>query len=177
MPGDEDALVQWADNWNVARNLRDSFPHPYTLPDAWRWIAQCNSNPGPLLDFAIELSGQVVGGIGLQPQSDIFRCTIELGYWIAEPYWGRGIASEAVDAIVWYGFEMLPEITSIQARHIASNPASGRVLEKCGFRLEGRLRDAAVKAGIVSDVLVYSKTRKDVETAGRVKKGPRFTRP
>lgn len=161
--GDEDALVRYADNWKVARHLRDTFPHPYTRAAAERWVAYNASIQGPTLDFAITLDGEAIGGIGFLRNEDIFRCALELGYWLAEPFWGRGLIAEAIAAVVDYAFATFPEVTVVQARHVVSNPASGRALEKAGFQLEGRLRDAAVKRGVVSDLLVYSRTRAEHE--------------
>jgi len=171
-PGDEDALVRYADNPNVAQHLRDTFPHPYTRTAAERWVAYNASLHGPTLDFAITLDGEAVGGIGLLRKQDIFRCGLELGYWLGEPFWGRGLIPEAIVAIVDYAFATFPEVTVVQARHVISNPASGRVLEKAGFQLEGRLRDAAVKRGVVSDLLVYSRTRAEHERAQRDEGAP-----
>jgi [ribosomal protein S5]-alanine N-acetyltransferase len=160
-PVDEAALVRYANNWNVARYLRDAFPHPYTLADAQQWIARNTSVVSPTLDFAIILDTEAIGSVGLLPKTDIWRCGMELGYWVAEPFWGQGIASEAVAAAVGYAFNTFPDITVVHARHVVSNIASGRVLTKCGFALDGRLRQAAIKNGVVSDVLVYSRTRVD----------------
>ena len=165
--GDEDALVRYADNGNVARYLRDTFPHPYTHTAAERWVAYNASVQGPTLDFAITLEGEAIGGIGFLRNEDMFRCALELGYWLAEPFWGRGLIAEAIAAVVDYAFATFPEITVVQARHVAANAASGRALLKAGFELEGRLRDAAIKGGLVSDVLVYSRTRADHARAAR----------
>jgi RimJ/RimL family protein N-acetyltransferase len=157
--------VHYADNWKVAQHLRDTFPHPYTRAAAERWVAYNAAVQGPTLDFAITLDGEAIGGIGFLRNEDIFRCALELGYWLGEPFWGRGFVAEAIVAVVDYAFATFPEVTVVQARHIVSNPASGRVLEKAGFQLEGRLRDAAVKRGVVSDLLVYSRTRAEHEQA------------
>ena len=158
---DEDALVRHADNPNVARTLRDAFPQPYTRDDARRWLEARAGDQGPTLDFAIELDGEAVGGVGFKTRSDIRRLSLEVGYWLAEPHWGRGLVAEAVAAVVDYAFATFHEIEVVQAHHIASNPASGRVLEKCGFHLDGRLRRAAVKEGVVEDLLIWSRTRDD----------------
>ena len=157
--------MRYADNPNVARHLRETFPQPYDRDAAQRWIAYNATVQGPTLDFAITLDGEAIGGIGLLRKSDIFKCALELGYWLAEPFWGRGLVPEAIAAIVGYAFATFPEVTVVQARHMVTNPASGRVLEKAGFQLEGRLRDAAIKYGIVSDLLVYSRTRAEHERA------------
>jgi len=170
--GDEDALVRYADNPNVAQHLRDTFPHPYTRTAAERWVAYNASLHGPTLDFAIALDGEAIGGIGFLRNEDIFRCALEIGYWLGEPFWGRGLIPEAIVAIVDYAFATFPEVTVVQARHVVSNPASGRVLEKAGFQLEGRLRDAAVKRGVVSDLLVYSRTRAEHDRAPRDEGAP-----
>ena len=158
---DEDALVRYANNRNIARTLRDAFPHPYTRDDARQWLEARAADDGPTLDFAIELDGEAVGSVGLKTRSDILRRSLEVGYWLAEPLWGRGLVPEAVSAVVDYAFATFHEIEVVQAHHIASNPSSGRVLEKCGFRLDGRLRRAAIKEGVVEDLLVYSRTRDD----------------
>ena len=167
--GDEDAIVRHADNPRVARYLRDVFPRPYTRAEAERWVAYNAAVKGPALDFAITLDGEAIGGIGLIPNPDMFRCSVELGYWLGEPFWGRGLVAEAVTAMVGYAFATFPEVTVVQARHVEPNANSGRVLLKAGFQLEGRLRDAAVKNGVVSDVLVYSRTRAEHEDATRPK--------
>ena len=161
--GDEEALVRHADNANVVRHLRDAFPHPYTRAAAEKWVAHNLAREGPPVDFAITLDGEPIGGIGLIPKSDIFRCSVELGYWLAEPFWGRGIIAEAVTAVVDYAFATFPEVAVVQARHVDANPGSARVLEKAGFRLDGRLRRAAIKAGVVHDLLCWSRTREEHE--------------
>lgn len=159
--------MRYADNGNVARYLRDTFPHPYNRAAAERWVAYNASVQGPTLDFAITLDGEAIGGIGFLRKEDMFRCGLELGYWLAEPFWGRGLIPEAIAAAVDYAFTTFPEVAAVQARHVTANAASGRVLLKSGFQLDGRLRDAAVKGGVVSDVLVYSRTRADQERAAR----------
>jgi RimJ/RimL family protein N-acetyltransferase len=165
---DEEGLVELANNWNVARNLSDAFPHPYTRESARQWVAsQTATDAAPARHFAIVFEGRAVGSVGLVPKTDIFRCAMELGYWIGEPFWGRGFASEAVRAVVRWAFATYPEVAAIQARHFASNPDSGRVLARCGFQLDGRLRDGAIKQGVLHDVLVYSRTRRDEEHAGQ----------
>jgi RimJ/RimL family protein N-acetyltransferase len=159
--GDEHALVRYANNWNVARHLREAFPHPYTAEHALQWLARNASVEGPTLEFAVVLDHEPIGSIGLLRKSDIWRCGLELGYWIAEPFWSRGFATEAVATVVRYAFDTFPDIAVVHARHVVTNPASGRVLLKCGFHLDGRLRKAAIKNGVVSDVLVYSRIRTD----------------
>ena len=159
--------MRYADNPNVARHLRDRFPQPYTRAAAQEWVAYNATVQGPPLDFAITLDREAIGGIGFLRNEDMFGCALELGYWLGEPFWGRGFMPEAIVAMVDYAFATFPEITVVQARHVAANPTSGRALLKAGFQLEGRLRDAAVKRGVVSDVLAYSRTRTEHEHAPR----------
>ena len=96
--GDEDALVRHANNPNVARNMRDRFPHPYTSADAQWWIAHASAQ-SPSTDFAIVVDGEAAGGIGFILQEDVARRSVEIGYWLGEAYWGRGIATDAVRAL------------------------------------------------------------------------------
>ena len=153
---DASALVQAANNRNVSVMLRDMFPHPYTRDDAEGYLAAAISGESEAIRFCIEVDCSAAGGIGLHPQSDINRLTFELGYWLAEPYWGRGIMSAAVRATVAHGFETLP-LERIEAYVFANNPASARVLEKCGFSFEGRLRRNVIKNGEVLDSLMFAK--------------------
>ncbi len=154
---DAPALAQAANNRNVWISLRDRMPHPYTLADAEDYIRQRFDADSELI-FCIEADGSAVGGIGLHPQEDVCRITAELGYWLAEAYWGRGITTEAVRAIVRHGFNTRP-LERIEAFVYANNPASARVLEKAGFTFEGCLRRNVIKDGQVLDSLVYARLR------------------
>lgn len=158
---DAAALVEAANNRNVSMNLRDMFPHPYTRADAEGYLAVAAVGEQAERRFCIEVDGRAVGGIGLHPQADVNRLTAELGYWLAEPFWGRGIMSGAVPAMVAHGFKTLP-LERIEAFVFANNPASARVLEKCGFTLEGRMRRNVIKDGQVLDSLVYSILREEI---------------
>src|SRR5688572_4856785 len=102
-PDDRDAIVRHANNWNVARNLRDRFPHPYTVADAEAWLA-CAPTQSPATNFAIATAEELIGGISIELQTDVFRRGAELGYWLGESYWGRGIATAAVRAFTPYAF-------------------------------------------------------------------------
>ncbi len=157
--GDEPSLVRHADNYEVWRRLRDRFPHPYTRADAERWIAFAQRQE-PQTHFAIEVDGEAVGGIGLEPGSDIERCSAEIGYWLGETFWGRGIITAAVRAVTCYGFETLG-LTRIFAVPFANSSASIRVLEKCGYVREGVMRRSAIKEGVVLDQLLYARTDRD----------------
>ena len=152
---DEESLVRQANNRHIWRNLRDIFPHPYTAADARAWLEQVQ---GAELSFAIEVDGQAVGGIGLHRQDDVHRRSAEIGYWLGEAYWGRGIATEAVRAITAYGFEH-SDLIRIYALVFAWNAASIRVVEKAGYQFEGRRRKAVVKDGQIIDDLLYAIVR------------------
>jgi RimJ/RimL family protein N-acetyltransferase len=158
--GDELSLVRHANNRDVWINLRDLFPHPYTLADARRWIndqiRQRETN-----QWAIEVDGHAVGGIGIQPRQDVNRISVEIGFWLGEEYWGRGIMTEAVGAITRYAFSTRG-FTRVFAEVFEWNDASMRVLEKNGFVREGVLRSNAIKAGQVIDQVVYAAVRDEI---------------
>jgi ribosomal-protein-alanine N-acetyltransferase len=156
-PGDEPSLVRHANNYNVWRNLRDRFPHPYTMDDARFWIEQA-SKEEPETNFALAVDGAAVGGIGLILQPDIYRRSAEIGYWVGEEFWGRGIVSEAVRTITGWAFDSF-DICRIYAAVFEWNPASMRVLEKAGFQFEARLRKAVTKEGKTVDDLIYAIVR------------------
>jgi len=152
--GDEESLVRHANNPNVARNLRDRFPHPYTLTDARSWVRHARSQD-PITDFAIVVNGEAAGGIGFELQRDVARRSAELGYWLGEAHWGRGIVTEGVRALTRLMFSNF-DLNRIYSTVFDGNPASVRVLEKAGFTFEGRMRKAAVKGGRTLDVLLYA---------------------
>jgi RimJ/RimL family protein N-acetyltransferase len=159
---DEQALARHADNRNVWRNLRDGFPHPYTLADAREYISHYagrSEAPG----FAIDLAGEAVGSIALHPQQDVARLSAELGYWLAEPYWNQGIMTEAVKAVTHFGLSQLGFIR-IYAQPFEWNQASMRVLEKAGYTFEGRHRKAVTKDGQTIDEFVYAILHNDLRS-------------
>jgi RimJ/RimL family protein N-acetyltransferase len=155
--GDSAALVEHANNRNVWLNLRDRFPHPYTTRDARKFLAAVIGQR-PECSFAIEVDGAAVGGIGFRIQSDVERIGAELGYWIGETYWGRGIATAAVRAVTEHALAA-HDLVRVFALPFAHNRASARVLEKAGFALEGVLRSSAIKDGRVLDQLLYARIR------------------
>ena len=129
--GDEESLVRYADNYNIWRNVRDSFPQPYTWQHAQDWIALCQSEQTPTV-FAIEINGEAVGSIGIILQKDIYCKNAEIGYWLAEPFWGRGIMAEALEKMCQYAFQTFA-IQWVYACVFEYNTSSMRVLEKVGF--------------------------------------------
>ncbi|MDR0362441.1 MAG: GNAT family N-acetyltransferase [Planctomycetota bacterium] len=155
--GDRDRLVAIADNPNVARTLADRFPHPYAREDAENWLARVKTETRPC-NMAIEWRGELVGGIGIEPMADVHSGTAELGYWLGEPYWGKGIATRAAGLIISYAFDELLFIR-LQASVFAGNPASCRVLEKNGFVREGVLRKHIRKNGRIRDAFLYARLR------------------
>jgi [ribosomal protein S5]-alanine N-acetyltransferase len=155
--GDEVSLVRHANNRNVWRNLRDAFPHPYTAADAKRWIETANPTT-PITNFAIVVDGAAVGGIGLVLREDVFRRSAEIGYWLGEEFWGRGIATEAVRAVTDYAFATF-DLCRLYAGVFDWNPASSRVLEKAGYELEARMKKSVTKDGETIDELIYSIVR------------------
>jgi RimJ/RimL family protein N-acetyltransferase len=155
---DEDALVRHANNRNISRNLRDVFPYPYTATDAQDFLLGVMPLT-PLTTFAVEVDGEAAGGISLRVLGDIYRRTAEIGYWLSEDHWGRGIMTDAVMAITAYGFDHL-DLLRIEADVFARNPASMRVLEKAGFEREGWLRQRITKDGETIDAAVYGLLRR-----------------
>jgi RimJ/RimL family protein N-acetyltransferase len=151
---DAPALARHANDRSVWRNLRDAFPHPYTLADAERWI-RAATGAQPVTNFAIAVRDEAAGGIGIILGQDVYARTAELGYWLGQPFWGRGIMTEAVGAFTEYAFAHFA-LHRIAARVFEWNPASARVLEKCGYRLEGRCRRAVTKDGRTMDELLYA---------------------
>ncbi|MEI7926127.1 MAG: GNAT family protein [Chloroflexota bacterium] len=149
---DLESLVLHADNPRIAANLRDVFPSPYTRADGEAWLAMTEAHR---TNFAIEVGGAAVGGIGLRLGEDVHRRTAEIGYWLGEAYWGRGIVTEAVGALTRWGIEAF-DLVRIDAHVFAPNVASARVLEKNGYALEGRLRKRVEKRGEILDALVYA---------------------
>lgn len=156
-PSDAASLARHANNVRIWDNVRDYFPHPYKQTDADAFIALA-SGKRPAQDFAIVIGGEAVGCIGYVPGTDIERVSAEVGYWLGQPYWGRGVMSEAVDALAEHVFTTTG-ILRLFATVFDRNTASMRVLEKAGFRKVGILRKAAVKNGQVLDLHYYERTR------------------
>lgn len=150
---DTASLCLHANNSNVAMNLRDIFPFPYTLSDAEFFIINIASNPKNLV-LAFEIDGNACGAVGIHPDADANQA--ELGYWLGEQYWGKGIATEAVNAIVDYGFQTL-SLKRIHASVFEQNKASMRVLEKCGFVKEVINKKAILKNNVFLDEHVFAK--------------------
>jgi [ribosomal protein S5]-alanine N-acetyltransferase len=151
--GDEHALSKYANNRKIWLNLRDLFPFPYTLEDAKWWIKHAGEKPGT--NFAIINGNEAIGGIGLVLQNDVYRRSAEVGYWLGEPFWGRGIATAAVNAMAKHSFAAF-DLARLYATVFEWNPASRSVLEKNGFQLEGIMRKSITKDGLTIDSFLYS---------------------
>ena len=144
--GDLDSMVEQANNRRIWINLRDAFPHPYTRQDGRAYLRRART-ASPETTFAIAVGGAAIGSIGFVLRSDVERVSAEIGYWIGEAFWGRGIATEALAAITRYAIDA-HALTRVYALPFARNAASCRVLEKAGYVLEGRLCRSAIKDGI-----------------------------
>lgn len=154
---DISAIVRYAGDRRIWRNLRDAFPHPYTQEEAQEWV-QTAPQRRPETHFAIEMNGEAIGGVGLNLKYDVYRRGGEIGYWLGVPFWGRQLATEVVVAMTPWAIRTF-DLCRVQANVFAWNPASVRVLEKAGYTFEGRLRNAVWKDGALTDELIYSVLR------------------
>ncbi len=154
-------LITLAGNYGVAKNTLN-IPHPYTNADAQHWLQLTRQGhaQGTAYAFALELraTGEFIGGIGLTLAPRFDRA--EAGYWLGQPYWGRGLATEALAAVLRFGFGELG-LNKIYATHIASNPASGRVMLKNGMLKEGELAQHTKRDGHYHDLWQYRLTRQE----------------
>ena len=152
--GDADAIVRHANNMNVAKQLRDRFPHPYTHANAVAFLKSACATRSPS-NFAILVDGQPAGGIGFVAGTDVERYSAEVGYWLGESCWGRGVTTEALTLLSTYAFTDL-NLLRLFALPFADNTGSIRVLEKAGYQLEGILRSSSVKFGRPRDQALYA---------------------
>jgi RimJ/RimL family protein N-acetyltransferase len=157
--GDLPSLVRHANNRRVWLQLRDRFPHPYTEAHAREFLDHVMGE-SPSTVWAIIVDGEAAGGIGIVRLADVERVSAEIGYWLGERYWGRGIATEAVRAVTKEAFRRF-DLERLFAVPFADNAASIRVLEKAGYVLEGRMRRSAIKDGVIRDQLLYASYREE----------------
>ena len=153
-PDDAQSLSIQGNNHNVWRNLRDRFPHPLTVSDTQQYI-EATLKQSPQNVFAIEVEGEAAGVISLTMGEGERRHSAELGYWLGEPFWGRGIVTAAVEGVTSYATKELG-LSRIESYVFAWNPASARVLEKVGFTREGVLRNSVIKDGVLLDRWLYA---------------------
>ena len=154
---DATSVARHANSRQIWLNLRDLFPHPYTVADAESYIGRA-ADEMPVTRFAVDVDGDAVGSVSLRLGTDIERRTAEIGYWLGEAYWGRGIMSVAVAAATAYAFREL-DLLRVFAVPFVRNPASARVLERAGYQREGTMRRSAVKDGEVLDQHLYAALR------------------
>ena len=154
-----DSLAEHANNINVAKNLRDRFPHPYTRNNARDFLKYAASLQDQS-NLAIEVAGAAVGAIGYVIGQDVERFSAEIGYWLGETFWGRGIVTEALVLTTEHAFRHM-NILRMFAVPFAENAGSVRVLEKAGYIYEGRLRSSSVKSGTARDQLLYARVNPD----------------
>jgi RimJ/RimL family protein N-acetyltransferase len=155
------SLAMHANDRRISLNMRDAFPHPYTAADAAAFLAIAVSMQ-PRTWFAVTVDGEAVGGIGYTLHGDVERVSAEIGYWLGAAFWGRGIMTAALRAVTTYAFREHPELRRIYAVPYVTSIASAHILEKTGYRLEGRLRQSVIKDGHVLDQFMYAILRDEV---------------
>lgn len=151
-PKDVNDLIKYGNNPEIARYMTNRFPYPYTKKNAEDFIAFARSH-NPTRLFAIEVNEETVGGVGIHPQEDVHCKNAELGYWIGAPFQGKGIITNVIQEIIVYAFEQF-EINRIFGLVFGNNPASLRVLHKCGFEEEARFNKTIYKNGELLDAII-----------------------
>jgi RimJ/RimL family protein N-acetyltransferase len=151
---DAESISRHANDREIWLNLRDLFPYPYTVTNA-EWYIGHVAGESPPLGFGIDVNGAIVGSISLKPGTDIERVNAEIGYWLGQEFWGRGIVTDAVIGMTQYAFGEL-QFNRVFAVPFARNPASCRVLEKAGYVREGVMRRSAIKDGVLQDQCLYA---------------------
>ena len=167
--GDEESLVRHASNRHIWNNVRDFFPHPYTPRDANTWVRSNRSYQQPN-NLAVDIDGQAVGNIGFTVKDDIYRYNAEIGYWLGETHWRRGIMSEALPIMTEYIFGNF-QVNRIFACVLEGNIGSMRVLEAAGYRHEAIHRKAAVKNNQYLDEHIFAMLRSERQRAESVEQG------
>ena len=156
---DAESVTLHANNQNVARQLRDRFPHPYTRAHAAAFLKTAVAAEHPT-NLCIDVDGEAVGGIGFVCGSDVERFSAEIGYWLSERHWGQGIVTEALMLVTEHAFSTF-NVLRLFALPFADNAASIRVLEKAGYVREGILRFSSVKYGQRRDQMLYARINPD----------------
>jgi len=158
--GDASRLASIANNKNIADNLRDGLPFPYTENDARDWLNMILQENFPTRFFAISVDDLVVGSIGLVSKTDIYRKNFEIGYFLDQKHWGKSIMTKAIKAVTAYAFREF-DIVRVYAEPFADNPGSRRVLEKAGFTHEATFKKNVIKNGIIKDSCIYAVLKED----------------
>jgi RimJ/RimL family protein N-acetyltransferase len=162
VPEDARSLAAHADDPAVARNMFDAFPQPYTLEAATAWATHESHSGAFGWVWGIVVDGGVIGCIGLRPEQGWLRCNAEIGYWIGQAHWRRGIASDALRQVTDWAFAAVSEITRIHADIFSWNDGSQAVARKCGYVREGLLKQSAIKDGRVIDRVVWATYRTEI---------------
>lgn len=156
---DLSSLKKYADNEKIAQFMTNKFPYPFTEEKGIAFINFATKD-NPIHIFAIDFEGEAIGGIGIHPLEDIFKKNAELGYWLAEPYWGKGIMGIAILKILDFAFQTY-DINRVFARPFGNNHSSQKLLEKSNFKLEGRFEQVIYKNGAYQDEWVYAIKREN----------------
>jgi [ribosomal protein S5]-alanine N-acetyltransferase len=154
------SLLRYANNKAIADNLRDGFSNPYTLEDARRFLEMANAGDSRMLILAIDSRGEAIGSVGATMKQDVYRKNIEIGYWLAEPFWGRGIMTAVIRKFafhLWLSYD----VRRIYAEPFTNNSASRKALEKAGFTCEAVFKQNVIKNGVYLDSCIYSVLRED----------------
>jgi ribosomal-protein-alanine N-acetyltransferase len=158
--GDAGNLAKIADNKKISDNLRDGFPYPYSFKDAINWLNIILPENYPPKFFAITIDKKLVGSIGIVTKTDIYRKNFEIGYFLAEDHWGKGIATRAIKAATSYAFKDF-DIVRVYAEPFSDNIGSRKALEKAGFIHEATFRRNVIKNDILKDSCIYSVLKED----------------
>ncbi|WP_067522213.1 GNAT family N-acetyltransferase [Endozoicomonas ascidiicola] len=155
--GDAIALANHGNNPKISQYLRDTFPNPYTIEHARAWVQHVKEHETKTR-FAIDYNGEAIGEIGFVVQLDVHRFGAEIGFWVSEDHWGKGIMTKALSYVTNYAFDEMG-LVRIYADVQARNPGSRKVLEKCGFELEGVMKKHVYKDDQFIDQLVFALVR------------------
>ena len=158
---DAPSLSRYANDVDVWKNLFGGFPHPYTLADAEGWCSTGSRAAGMGYVWGIEVAGEVVGCMSISPEAGWLHCSAEVGYWIGQPLWRRGITADALTKVTNWAWKALPDLNRIYAPIFASNAGSQAVARKCGFYKEAELRCSAIKDGKVIDRVQFALLRSE----------------
>jgi len=159
LANDVEAIVKNANNREVSKYMRDSFPYPYSKDNAVQWIDFAKKNYSSLF-FAIADENELIGGIGAVPQTDVHRFSAEVGFWLGQSHWNKGIITKAVPVFCNYLFTKF-DFNRLTANVFEGNDASQKVLEKNGFVLEGKLRKSVFKENKFVDHYIHGLLKKD----------------
>jgi len=149
------SFAKHANNPKVYENLRDRFPHPYSEANAEKFYQFVLDSPEPQTNFIVDVDGEAIGTVHIFLKEDVYRKSAELGYWIGEEFWGRGIMSQAIKMVVEYAFKTF-DVNRVYATPFSTSLGSMKVLEKAGFKKEAVLKNAVFKNGKLLDEHIYS---------------------